>query len=61
MAEKIIAFERRDFPLNWLISDLEGLLCVLQDALADWKASFYGEWAVLENVYASVLDPKNGS
>ena len=56
MLERINAFENKKLALKQLIADLEGLLYALQDAPKGWKSSFYEEWAVLEDVYAGVLD-----
>lgn len=56
MAELLDNLERRTIGLKKAIPDLEGLLWSLKDVKKPWKDSFYKQWAVLEDVYASALD-----
>jgi len=58
MVERIDQFEKKSIGLRHLITDLEALLCVLQEADQNWKSAFHKQWAVIEEVYAVVLDRK---
>ncbi|HEY9630266.1 MAG TPA: hypothetical protein V6C84_23480 [Coleofasciculaceae cyanobacterium] len=52
----IEGFEIGNVNLRVLISSLEGLLDVLQEASEEWKASFRSAWWTLEEVYAVASD-----
>ena len=56
MLEQLTQFESKQIDLKHLISGLESLLCLLEQADSDWKAAFQSRWGVLEEVYADMLD-----
>lgn len=56
MLEQLTQFESKQIDLKHLINGLESLLCLLEEADADWKATFQSRWGVLEEVYADILD-----
>lgn len=51
--KKINAYKLGHIYLADLISDLEGLISILEDG--DWKAAFISHWGKLEIVYALAL------
>lgn len=54
--ERLGAYESRQIPVSRLISDLEGLLCALEDVNAEWRQAFRREWGVLEQEWAGALE-----
>lgn len=56
MLEVLRRYEAGEGGLHRTIADLEALLLSLDTPEQTWKKSFYREWAVLEDLYASLLD-----
>ena len=56
MLEVLQRYEAGEGGLHRTIADLEALLLSLETPEETWKKSFYREWAVLEDLHASLLD-----
>jgi len=55
MLEKIRSFEQGDIRLDSLVTDLDGLLNVLEESDLSWKEAFQHEWGKLEDEQANAL------
>jgi len=56
MLHVLRSYEAGQLGLGRAVADLEALLSCLEGEYEIWKKSFRRQWAVLEHVYASMLD-----
>lgn len=61
MLQAISDYRSNSLGLRQLISNLEGLHKLLEDASENWDSSFYQFWMPLEEVYAVALDRSKGA